>query len=70
MQRYTARQVYQNVPMNELRRQNRLAMFQSSRAFMLREGYRPRGSGRHASVVQFMEEPRGVKNGDQITLLD
>ena len=31
------------------------AMLQSSRALMLRKGYRPRGSSQHATVVQFIQ---------------
>lgn len=37
---------------------------------MLRQGYRPRGSGQHATVVQFMEEAIGDKHRDYIVVFD
>jgi uncharacterized protein (UPF0332 family) len=46
------------------------AMLQSSRAFMLRNGYRPRGSGQHATVVQFMEESIGDDHRYHIVAFD
>ena len=46
------------------------AMLQSSRAYMLHQGYRARGSGHHATVVQFMEEAIGQEHQDYIILFD
>jgi uncharacterized protein (UPF0332 family) len=46
------------------------AMLQSSRAYMLRQGYRARGSGQHATVVQFMEEAIGNEHHDTLILFD
>jgi uncharacterized protein (UPF0332 family) len=46
------------------------AMLQSSRAFMFHNGYRPRGSGQHATVVQFMRQALGDKHREYIALFD
>jgi uncharacterized protein (UPF0332 family) len=39
------------------------ALLQASRALMLANGFRPRGSEQHASVVQFVEEAVGNVRG-------
>jgi uncharacterized protein (UPF0332 family) len=46
------------------------AMLQSSRALMLRKGYRPRGAGQHATVVQFVEETIGKQYRNQVAFFD
>ncbi len=46
------------------------AMLQSSRALMLRKGYRPRGSSQHATVVQFIKETLGKEYSDSVALFD
>lgn len=46
------------------------AMLQSSRALMLRKGYRPRGSSQHATVVQFIQETIGDKHRNAVALFD
>lgn len=46
------------------------AMLQSSRALMLRKGYRPRGSGQHATVVQFMTLSIDEEHRNLVTLFD
>jgi uncharacterized protein (UPF0332 family) len=46
------------------------AMLQSSRAYMMREGYRTRGSSQHATVVQFMQEAIGEEHRKHITIFD
>lgn len=43
---------------------------QASRALMLSEGYRPRGSEQHATVVEFIEERLGISHEKQVRLLD
>lgn len=45
-------------------------MLQSSRALMLRKGYRPRGSSQHATVVQFIKETLGKEYSDSVALFD
>ena len=46
------------------------AMLQSSRALMLRQGYRPRGSSQHTTVVQFIKESLGNEYSDSVALFD
>lgn len=46
------------------------AMLQTSRALMLRKGYRPRGSGQHATVVQFMKLTIDDEHRNSVTLFD
>ena len=46
------------------------ALLQSSRALMLRKGFRPRGSAQHATVVQFVKEILGKDHSRLVTLFD
>jgi uncharacterized protein (UPF0332 family) len=46
------------------------AILQASRALMLSEGYRPRGSEQHATVVEFTQEKLGPALGEQVSLFD
>lgn len=46
------------------------AMLQSSRALMLRMGFRPRGSSQHATVVQFVNKTIGKEHKDFTALFD
>jgi uncharacterized protein (UPF0332 family) len=46
------------------------AILQASRALMLSNGYRPRGSEQHATVVEFIQEILGSTFTDQINLFD
>jgi len=46
------------------------AILQASRALMLSEGYRPRGSEQHAAVVEFTQEKLGPAFGEQVSLFD
>lgn len=46
------------------------AMLQSSRALMLRMGFRPRGSAQHATVVQFVNKTIGKEHKDLTALFD
>ena len=46
------------------------AMLQSSRALMLRKGFRPRGSSQHATVVQFVSETMGEKYSEYVAFFD
>lgn len=46
------------------------AMLQSSRALMLRMGFRPRGSTQHATVVQFVNKTIGKEHKDLTALFD
>lgn len=46
------------------------AMLQSSRALMLRMGFRPRGSSQHATVVQFVHKTIGKEHKDFTALFD
>jgi uncharacterized protein (UPF0332 family) len=46
------------------------AILQSSRALMLRKGYRPRGSNQHATVVQFIQETLGAEQRKYVVLFD
>ena len=43
---------------------------QVSRAYMLQEGYRPRGPNQHATVIQFLKEGLAELFVDDITTLD
>lgn len=42
------------------------SVLQASRAFMLKEGYRPRGPNQHATVVRFLNEALGEKLADEV----
>ncbi len=46
------------------------AMLQSSRALMLRKGFRPRGSSQHATVVQFVKQTIGEEHRNLAALFD
>jgi uncharacterized protein (UPF0332 family) len=46
------------------------AILQTSRALMLGEGYRPRGSDQHATVVEFIQEKLGFALAEQVSLFD
>ncbi|MFV2044289.1 MAG: HEPN domain-containing protein [Anaerolineales bacterium] len=46
------------------------AILQASRALMFSNGFRPRGSAGHITVVQFMRESLGKKHVEQVNLLD
>jgi len=46
------------------------AVLQASRAYMLAQGYRPRGPEQHGTVVQFVQEALGKSYGAQIALFD
>lgn len=46
------------------------AILQASRALMLSNGYRPRGSEQHATVVECVKEMLGPTYADQINLFD
>ena len=46
------------------------AILQTSRALMLNEGYRPRGSDQHATVVEFAQEKLGPVLAEQVSLFD
>jgi uncharacterized protein (UPF0332 family) len=46
------------------------AILQASRALMLSNGYRPRGSEQHATVVEFIQEMLSPAFADQINLFD
>ena len=46
------------------------AILQTSRAFLLKEGYRPRGSEQHATVVEFVREALSTKFKREIDLFD
>ncbi|MEA1976976.1 MAG: HEPN domain-containing protein [Chloroflexota bacterium] len=46
------------------------AMLQSSRALMLRKGYRPRGPRQHATVVQFVKQTVGEEHRHLVSLFD
>lgn len=46
------------------------AILQASRALMFSNGYRPRGSEQHATVVEFIQEILGSTFTDQINLFD
>jgi len=46
------------------------ALLQSSRALMLRKGFRPRGSAQHATVVQFAKETLGKDHRRLVALFD
>jgi uncharacterized protein (UPF0332 family) len=46
------------------------AALQAGRALMLHEGYRPRGSEGHATVVEFVREKLGAAYTDQVNLFD
>ena len=48
----------------------RHAILQASRAFILAQGYRPRGAEQHGTVVQFIEEALGESYSAQIALFD
>jgi uncharacterized protein (UPF0332 family) len=46
------------------------AMLQSSRALMLRKGFRPRGPSQHATVVQFVKQTIGEEHRNFVSLFD
>ena len=46
------------------------SVLQASRAFMLKEGYRPRGPDQHATVVRFLKEALGQKLPGEIATFD
>ena len=46
------------------------AMLQSSRALLLRKGFRPRGSSQHATVVQFVKQTIGEEHPNLVALFD
>jgi uncharacterized protein (UPF0332 family) len=46
------------------------AALQAGRALMLHEGYRPRGSEQHATVVEFVQEKLGSGYADKVNLFD
>lgn len=46
------------------------SILQAGRALMFFEGYRPRGSEQHATVVEFVEERLGTAYADQVRLFD
>ncbi len=46
------------------------AMLQSSRALMLRKGFRPRGPSQHATVVQFVKQTIGEEYRNLVALFD
>jgi uncharacterized protein (UPF0332 family) len=46
------------------------AILQTSRGLMLSEGYRPRGSDQHATVVEFTQEKLGSAFAEQVLLFD
>lgn len=46
------------------------AMLQSSRALMLRKGFRPRGPNQHATVVQFVKQTIGEEYRNLVALFD
>lgn len=45
-------------------------MLQSSRALMLRKGFRPRGPSQHATVVQFVKQTLGGEHRNFVSLFD
>jgi uncharacterized protein (UPF0332 family) len=46
------------------------SILQASRALIFHEGYRPRGSEQHATVVEFVEEKLGPDHASQVHLFD
>jgi uncharacterized protein (UPF0332 family) len=46
------------------------SVLQASRAYMLREGYRPRGPNQHATVVRFLKEAFAQKFPEDIATFD
>jgi uncharacterized protein (UPF0332 family) len=46
------------------------SLLQAGRALMFFEGYRPRGSEQHATVVEFVEERLGPAYANQVRLFD
>jgi uncharacterized protein (UPF0332 family) len=46
------------------------SILQAGRALMFFEGYRPRGSDQHATVVEFVEERLGSNYAGQVRLFD
>ena len=46
------------------------AMLQSSRALMLRKGFRPRGPSQNATVVQFVKQTLGGEHRNFVSLFD
>jgi len=46
------------------------SILQAGRALMFSEGYRPRGSEQHATVVEFVEERMGPAYAAQVRLFD
>jgi uncharacterized protein (UPF0332 family) len=46
------------------------SILQAGRALMFFEGYRPRGSEQHATVVEFVEERLGPSYIEQVRLFD
>jgi uncharacterized protein (UPF0332 family) len=46
------------------------SILQADRALMFSDGYRPRGSEQHATVVEFLEERLGTEFGAQVQLFD
>jgi len=46
------------------------SILQASRALMFFDGYRPRGSEQHATVVEFVEERLGARYAPQVRLFD
>jgi uncharacterized protein (UPF0332 family) len=46
------------------------SILQAGRALMFLEGYRPRGSEQHATVVEFVEERLGIDYAGQVQLFD
>lgn len=46
------------------------SILQAGRALMFLEGYRPRGSEQHATVVEFVEERLGIAYINQVRLFD
>ena len=46
------------------------SVLQASRAFMLKEGFRPRGPNQHATVVRFLQEALAQKLPEDIVTFD
>ncbi len=46
------------------------SVLQASRAYMLREGFRPRGPNQHATVVRFLEEAFAQKLPEDVATFD
>jgi uncharacterized protein (UPF0332 family) len=46
------------------------AILQASRALMFSEGFRPRGSAAHVTVVEFVREALGQEHAGQVNLFD